>query len=101
MKYEISKTCPAAIIFQALDSGYYDYSEFESMDAAWEAEQKEDWVKSALAHGQSLDEVEAEFLSTLTESTAQEAMQAAQDGYSWPTELGYVNASAGAGWQPT
>ena len=91
MAYTISKNCPARIIFQALDSGYYDYSEYGCGQAAWEAENSEPWVKGHMEEGGgTLESAEAEFLASLTEATPEEALQAAKDGYGWPMELGFV-----------
>ena len=90
MAYTISKNCPARIIFQALDSGYYDYSEFGSVEAAWEAEKSEPWVKVHIEEGGTIESAEAEFLATLTEATPEDALAAAEDGYGWPEKLGFV-----------
>lgn len=89
MKFQISQNCPNTIIFQTLDSGDYDYSEYGSLEAAWQAEQTESWVKDAVADGRNLESIKAEFLETLTEATPEEALQAADD-YGWPTRLGFV-----------
>lgn len=90
MKFQISQNCPNTIIFQTLDSGDYDYSECGSLEAAWQAEQTESWVKDAVAEGRNLESVKAEFLETLTEATPEEALQAANDNYGWPINLGFV-----------
>lgn len=85
MKYKITKNCPDKIIFQALPSGYYDYSEFGSAEAAWESEKCESWINEI-----EEETARQEFFSTLEEATQEEALQAAEDGYGWPIELGFV-----------
>lgn len=86
----ISNDCPESIIFQTLESGYYDYSNEETLEDAWQAEKLLAWVKDAVAEGQSMEDVKAEFLATLTEATPEEALEAALGGYGWPIALGYV-----------
>lgn len=90
MKFQISENCPNTIIFQTLESGDYDYSECGSLEGAWQVEQTEHWVKDAVAEGRSLESVKAEFLETLTEATPEEALQAANDNYGWPVNLGFI-----------
>ena len=93
MKYAISETCPKVIIFQSLDSGDYDYSEFGSEESAWEAEISinRHWIDTAMMEGgKSLDECRAEFIETLTTATPEEALSSAESGYGWPLSLGFV-----------
>ena len=89
MTYTISKNCPAKIIVQALD-GYYDYSEYSSPKAAWEAEKSAPWVEEYIQNHGAIEGAEAEFLASLIEATPAEALAAAEDGYGWPLVLGFV-----------
>ncbi len=91
-KFQISASCPQKIVFQSLPSGDYDYSEFCSADAAWDAEKSEAWVQTHIEEGGgSIDTARAEFLSSLTEAAPEDALKAAADGYTWPQNLGFVD----------
>jgi hypothetical protein len=90
MSYLISDNCPEAIIFQSLESGYFDYSESGTEEAAWEDEKAQSWVKDSVAEGKSLAECKAEFLNSLTTATKLETLEAANNGYAWPLNLGFV-----------
>ena len=95
MNFKITSACPAKIVFQSLPSGDYDYSEFESADAAWNSEKDEAWVQAHIENGGTIESARAEFLSTLSEATPDEALQAASNGYTWPQGLGFVEAIEG------
>lgn len=92
-KFFITEECPPAIIFQSLDSGYYDYSEFKNPADAWESSEKEqEWVKERIAETHhTLEDCKKEFLDSLTTATPENALEAAKLGYAWPIELGYVD----------
>ena len=92
MTFKITKACPGKIVFQSLPSGDYDYSEFQSADAAWESEKDEAWVQTHIENGGTIESARAEFLASITEATPDEAIQAASNGYTWPQGLGFVEA---------
>lgn len=96
MKYQIANNCPEKIIIQSLPSGDYNYSELGSLEAAWEAEKSEHWVQEHAEHeGNSIETAKAEFMDTLSEYSQEEAIKAAQNGYTWPTALGFVEEMEG------
>ena len=79
-------------IIQHAESGDYNYSEFSSVEAAWESEKSDNWVQAAIEEGgKTLEECRQEFLDVLCEYTAQEVLKAHEDGYTWPTELGLID----------
>lgn len=80
------------IIQHLPSSGDFDYSEYGSYEAAWDAEKSEPWVQVEMEDGgKTLEECKAEFVGTLCEYTAQEMIKAHEDGYTWPTALGLVD----------
>ena len=80
------------IIQHLPSSGDFDYSEYASTAAAWEAEKGESWVQAAIQEGdKTAEECRQEFLDVLCEYTAQEVLKAHEDGYTWPTELGLID----------
>lgn len=80
------------IIQHLPSSGDFDYSEYASTEAAWEAEKGESWVQTAMEEGdKTLEECREEFASSLREYTEQEVLKAHEDGYTWPTALGLVD----------
>jgi hypothetical protein len=89
MTYKLTDKCPKQVILQSLPSGDYDYSQFESLKAAWDAEQLEPWVQDELKE-RDLDEIKEEFLATLDVYTPDQTLEAAEAGYSWPITWGYV-----------
>lgn len=88
--YTLSATCPAHIIYQSLETDDYDYSMYESIEEAWVAEKSEWWVKE---HDGGVEKAREQFMETLHEATPEQALQAAWEGYGWPTRLGYVEES--------
>jgi hypothetical protein len=86
MKYKLTDKCPKQVIMQSLRSGDYDYSEFDSLKAAWEAERLHPWVKES----KSKEKSKQEFLSTLEVYSQEETLEAAEAGYDWPVKFGYV-----------
>lgn len=79
------------IIQHLPSSGDFDYSEYASTEAAWEAEKGEGWVQTAMEEGdKTMEECREEFASSLREYTEQEVLKAHEDGYTWPTALGLV-----------
>jgi hypothetical protein len=96
MKYQLAENCPKTIIVQSLPSGDYDYSEHGSLEAAWEAEKSEGWVQEHAEHeGNSIETAKAEFLESLSAYSQNEAIEAAQSGYTWPVKLGFVDGVDG------
>ena len=80
------------IIQHLPSSGDFDYSEYGSLEAAWDAEKSEPWVQVEMEDGgKTVEECKAEFVGTLCEYTAQEMIKAHEDGYTWPTALGLVD----------
>ena len=93
MRYEITETCPNQALIQHLESGDYDYSEFESASHAWdEHESDQGWVTEVVAEygPEVIYRCRRVFFESLKEYTRQEIMESAQAGYDWPLELGFV-----------
>lgn len=80
------------IIQHLPSSGDFDYSEYASIEAAWEAEKSESWVQTAMEEGdKTLEECREEFVGTLAEYTEEEVLKAHEDGYTWPRNLGLID----------
>lgn len=93
MYYTISATCPRVALVQHLEVGNYDYSEYNTLEGAWDAEKSEHWVDEC----PSLEDAKKEFLATLKEYSQDEILKEADLGYNWPIELGFVNQFEGCG----
>jgi len=70
------------LIVQHLDSGNYDYSEHQTVDAAVEAAYSEVPEK--------YEGLKEEIKKSMEWYWPAEALDAAENGYSWPVELGFV-----------
>ena len=80
------------IIQHLPSSGDFDYSEYASIEAAWEAEKSESWVQTEMEEGdKTMEECRKEFLDTLTEYTEEEVLKAHEDGYTWPVSMGLID----------
>lgn len=83
------------LIVQHIESGDYDFSEYQTVDAAVDAALAEvpECTKSGyLANGMDL---RAEIESSLEWYWPNEALKAAESGYGWPIDLGFVLESDG------
>ena len=97
MTYQITETCPDQVLIQHLESGDYDYSEFSTPEQAWsESESEERWVKEFVdEYGpEVIYRCRQEFFDSLREYSRQEILEAAQAGYDWPMELGFIRGAA-------
>lgn len=82
-------------IIQHAESGDFDYSEYASTEAAWDAEKCEIWVKTATEEGvKTLVECRKEFISSLRTYSEQDVAQAHKEGYKWPEALGLLKTKA-------
>lgn len=78
------------VIVQHLESGDY-LLEFDSVEECWEDEQNAAWVKYSLEEeDNTIEDLEAEFLSTVEVYTVEEILESVKDGYGWAQNLGLV-----------
>lgn len=90
MKYELTgKNANSMIIVQHLDSGDYDYSENDTVEAAAETALSEWWNEG---HELSREEALQQCLDSMECYWLHEALEAAKDGHDWPIKLGFVEA---------
>lgn len=95
--YRTTKTCPA-IIKLGIDTLHEartkedvcDYSQFSDIEAAWDAEREEDWVKEGITESDSVEDLKQEFLDGIVSYTPEDALKEARRGHQWPLILGYV-----------
>lgn len=95
--YALTESCPEKAIVQHTERGNYNYSEHSSLDAAWEAEKGESWVSDWVSNADYEDEIaineaRQSFIASLCEYSKDEILAAADEGYGWPEELGFVKA---------
>lgn len=83
--YEITETCPEKIIVDLREGVLEDFSSCGSARAAWEQVKEKYFIDDI-----NLDDFKEDFLSRLVTATPEDALDAAEDGDSWPLELGYV-----------
>ncbi len=77
-------------IVHSCEAAVTDYSTYESEQAVWEAVKSDEWVAEELAEGNKIEIIEKLFINSLAVFTASEMLEAAEIGYGWPIELGYV-----------
>lgn len=95
-RYTLTPLCPDRAIVHHSQEGDSDYSQHASKEAAWSAEQSESWVKETIAYNEwddhATDKVKAVFMAALCEYSKDEILAAADEGCSWPEDLGFVEA---------
>lgn len=106
MKYILTNTAPKTAIVQSIPSGNFDFSEFENLEAAIEAATDEipedafvQFVEDEFRNITEIQEItreemKAQVSDTLKEYTREEILEAAEQGYGWPEELGFVEEVA-------
>lgn len=78
------------LIVQHLESGDYDFSEHQTVDAAVEAAMAEVPESTKSGYEDNGQDLRAEIESTIEWYWPDEALKAAEEGYGWPVALGFV-----------
>lgn len=87
MTYVLTSACPENAIVQGLPSGNYDLTHYGSVQAAVDAEdQNTDCGDGEKSYEELVKEIEA----SISEYTREEVLEAAEAGYGWPLDLGFV-----------
>jgi hypothetical protein len=99
MEYKLTEKCPETAYVQHIESGDFDYSEYDSLDEVIDVATSE-WfprvndIKEIAEDGtevkHTLETARAETAAHIQAYTQSEILEAANEDFSWPIKLGFV-----------